>query len=115
MNAGSRRGPTLRKHKRSGRGYAKFNSRQVWFGPYDDRETHAEFAAFKARWEVNARTLPEDDQLRPWTVEELCDGYLTHLKRKHDQRWLDSNLTRVELALQQVRDLFGTDAANSSR
>ncbi len=62
MTTGSRIGPTLRKHKRSGHSYAKFNGQQIWFGPYHDRQTHAEFAAFKARWEANGRQLPHD----PW-------------------------------------------------
>ena len=59
MNTGTRRGPTLRRHKRSGRAYARFNGRQIWFGPYDDNETHARFHAFKARWEQNGRKLSE--------------------------------------------------------
>ena len=49
--------PTLKRHKRSGNGYARFNGRQFWFGPFDDPESHSRFAAFKARWEVNGREL----------------------------------------------------------
>ena len=60
MNAGSKRGPSLRKHKRSGHAYAKFNGRQEWFGPFDDPESHAEFARFKAEWEANGRRIPDD-------------------------------------------------------
>ncbi len=37
MNIGTRQGPNLLEHKRSRRAYAKFNGRQVWFGPFDDR------------------------------------------------------------------------------
>ena len=66
MNKGSRKGPTLCKHKRTGRGYAKFNGRQVWFGPYHDRETHTEFAIFKARWEQDGRQLPDNEPTGPF-------------------------------------------------
>ena len=55
MNDGTKRGPTLCKHKRSGRGYARFNGEQVWFGPFDDRATHAAFTRYKAQWEARGR------------------------------------------------------------
>lgn len=77
MNTGSKRGPTLRRHKRSGSSYARFNGRQLWFGPYDDPESHAKFAALKAEWEANGRQLPRepDDEL---TVADLAARYLEH-------------------------------------
>ena len=108
-NNGSMRGPTLRRHKRSGHAYAKFDGAQRWFGPYDDRATHARFAAFKARWEANGRVLPvkADTERSPYTVAELRDDYLAHLRRRHDQRWAANNLTRVELALEPLRDQYG--------
>ena len=89
MKRGSKRGSTLRKHKRSGRGYAKFNGRQVWFGPFDDRETHAGFAAFKARGEANRRTLPgAAPAAGPYRVRDLVADFLDHLEAKHDAGWL---------------------------
>ena len=42
--------PALKRHKRSGNAYARFNGRQLWFGPFDGPDSHARFAAFKARW-----------------------------------------------------------------
>lgn len=114
MNTGSRRGPTLLRHKRSGRGYAKFNGRQVWFGPFDDRETHAEFAAYKARWEANGRELPDESEVEECiSVEALCDQYEAHLERRHDERWIVDNLTRVKLALTPLRALYGPEDAST--
>ena len=78
MQNGSKRGPSLRRHKRSGNGYAKFNGRQIWFGPYDDPETHRRFAVFKAEWEANGRRIPTDELDETLTVADLVARYLEH-------------------------------------
>ncbi len=77
MNNGTRRGPRLCKHKRSGRGYAKFNGRQIWFGPFDDPATHVEFARYKAEWLAAGRRsdgVTQDGVL----VGDLVASYLVH-------------------------------------
>ena len=78
MQNGSKRGPSLRRHKRSGNGYAKFNGRQHWFGPFDDPETHPRFAVFKAEWEANGRRVPTDELDETLTVADLIARYLEH-------------------------------------
>ena len=76
MNRGSKRGPTLRRHKRSGHAFAKFNGRQIWFGPWDEREAHSEFAAFRAQWESNGRRLVEEDAAGVPLVEHVVASWL---------------------------------------
>lgn len=78
MQNGSKRGPSLRRHKRSGNGYAKFNGRQLWFGPFDDPETHSQFAVFKAEWEANGRRIPSDELDKTFSVADLVARYLDH-------------------------------------
>ncbi len=114
MNTGPKQGPALRRHKRSGNGYARFNGRQIWFGQYDDQQTHAHFAAFKARWEASNRQIPEDmgrggcDE--DYLVRDLIADYLVHLEQKHDAGWLHRNLDRIRLALRPVLELYGPNA-----
>ncbi|MCA8943421.1 MAG: site-specific integrase, partial [Planctomycetes bacterium] len=108
MNTGSIRGPKLCRHKRSGNAYAKFNGRQVWFGPYDHPDTHAEFASYKARWLESGRQIPDAAaESTVLSVGELIDRHLAQLKRRHDARWLANNLTRRECAFEPLRTLFG--------
>ncbi|MFT4542728.1 MAG: hypothetical protein ACI841_005432 [Planctomycetota bacterium] len=78
MNRGTKREPSLRRHKSSGNGYAKCNGRQMWFGPFDDPETHSQFAAFKAEWEAGGRRPTEVDQGEGLTIADLVARYLEH-------------------------------------
>lgn len=77
MNNGTRRGPRLCKHKRSGRSYAKFNGNQVWFGPWDDPATHEEFARYKAEWMASGRQV-ERPSREAITVADLVARFLLH-------------------------------------
>ncbi len=79
MNTGSKQGPSLRRHKKTGHGFARFNGKQIWFGPYDGPEAHTRFAAFKAEWEANGRRLPLDERSRAMvTVADVVARYLEH-------------------------------------
>ena len=82
----------LKKHKRSGRGYALIAGTQVWFGPYSEPETHLEFEQFVAWWTLHGKGEPdlerfraerlleerqeEDD--RTYLVRDLVADYLDH-------------------------------------
>jgi integrase len=50
----------------------------VWFGHFDSPKTHAEFAAFKAKWEALGRELPTDGEEWSFTVADLVALYLQH-------------------------------------
>lgn len=52
----------------------------MWFGPFDDPTSHAEFTTFKAEWEANGRQLPSDHALEDLTVADLVAAYLEHAK-----------------------------------
>lgn len=104
-----RRGPTLRRH-RDGRGIATFNGRQLTFGRFDDPEARVRFAAFVARWEANSRHLPEDvlePERSPLTATQLADGFVEHLKAKHNAEWLANNLASYESAMRPLREHLG--------
>ena len=115
MNTGSKRGPSLRKHRRSGGSYAKFNGQQVWFGPYDEQESHAAFAAFKARWEANGRRLPDESVREDLTVAELCAAYRDHAAIYYRRR--DGSPTgevpSIDYSLKRVEELYGTTRARA--
>ena len=68
--------PELKRHKRSGNAYARFNGRQVWFGPFDEQASHAEFAAFVAQWEADGRKLLPDKPAEDMTVRDLVARFL---------------------------------------
>jgi len=73
--------PTLRRHRRSGHGYARFDGRQVWFGPYDDPETHEHFARTLAEWIAHGRRLPPEDPRKNLRVADVAAAYLEFATR----------------------------------
>ena len=73
--------PTLRPHRRSRHACARFNGRQVWFGPYDDPETHQRFARTLAEWRANGRRLRSDAERRDLPVADIVAAYLEFAKR----------------------------------
>ena len=73
--------PTLRRHRRSGHGYARLDGRQVWFGPYDDPETHQRFARTLAEWIANGRRLPPEESRKNLRVADVVAAYLEFAKR----------------------------------
>lgn len=79
MNHGTERGPSLWRYESAGHGYARFNGRQDWFGPFDGPAAHAELAAFKTRWEASGRRLPEERaEVGSMMVADLVARYLEH-------------------------------------
>src|SRR5688572_7751349 len=76
-----RKTPTLRRHRRSGHGYAWLDGRQVWFGPYDDPETHRRFARTLAEWLANGKRLPADDARKDLRVADVVAAYLEYAER----------------------------------
>lgn len=114
MNSGSKRGPSLRRHKSSGHGYARFNGRQMWFGPFDDPATHARLAATKAEWEANGRRLPDEESSEASSVADLAALYLQHAETYY--RRIDGSPTQeLQILRYTVRPLleaFGSLAAS---
>jgi hypothetical protein len=109
----SRNGPSLRRCPK-GYAYAKFNGRKINFGRFDDPDAQGRFDSLRARWLLNDRELPGDgslEQTTAYSVQELCDGFLGHLHKRHDKQWLKNNLSRVEQALKPLRALFGAEEA----
>lgn len=72
----NKKAPTLRRHRRSGHGYARLDGRQVWFGPYDDPETHQRFARTLAEWIANGRRLPSEQGREEMRVADIVAAYL---------------------------------------
>lgn len=102
--------PTLKRHRRSGNGYARFNGRQLWFGPLDDPASHARFAAFQARWEANGREIPQAalPDARPLTVADLVALYLEHAEvyyRRQDGT-LTHEVTNIRYSVRPLLQLW---------
>lgn len=77
----SKKTPTLRRHRRSGHGYAWLHGRQVWFGPYEDPETHRRFARTLAEWIANGRRLPPEQTREEMRVADIVAAYLEFAER----------------------------------
>lgn len=73
--------PTLRRHRRSGHGYARLDGRQLWFGPYEDAETHRRFARTLAEWLANGRRLAPEQTRRELRVADIVAAYLEFAER----------------------------------
>jgi integrase len=110
MTHAFKRGPTLRRHRRSGHGWARFNGHQVWFGPYGDHETRARFAAFKAEWEANGRLLLTRADQNGLTVADLVARFLEFAETYY--RKLDGSPTgevkNFRHAVRPLLALYGT-------
>ncbi len=77
----ARKQPILRRHKSTGHAYARFDGRQVWFGPYEDPSAHERFARTLAEWIANGRRLPPLDIGGRIDVRELVERYLSFAER----------------------------------
>jgi integrase len=108
--------PQLRTHKQSGRCYATFNGRPVWFGRQDDPETQARYASHLARWLANDRKPEESaEEIAGLSVSSMVARYLRHLEEMHDKRWHENNGARLTLALAPLLELFGDELAAEFR
>lgn len=106
MNTGSKRGPTLRRHKGTGHAYARFNGKQVWFGNYDYPEAHARFSRTLAEWRANGCRLPPEEAQEELTVADMVARYLEFAE--HFYCGPDGTPTReVENLRDAVRPLLG--------
>ena len=87
MNTTTRRprDPKLRTHKQSGRQYATFDGRPVWFGHKSDPETQRQFDVHLARWLANGRREPGASGAGTsggdLAVREVVARYREHLAR----------------------------------
>jgi len=70
--------PVLKRSKKGG-AYAYVESRQQWFGAYDDPETHRRFAHFLQMWEANGGQAPPAPPVaEDITCETLVALYLAY-------------------------------------
>ena len=90
--------PVLRIHKQSGRCYATFHGRPVWFGHRSDPETQGRFDQHLAQWLARGRK-PEQPKPEGLTVRALVAHYLRHLEQRYDETWHRNNGGRLSLAL----------------
>ncbi|MBK9129953.1 MAG: tyrosine-type recombinase/integrase [Phycisphaerales bacterium] len=121
-------GPTLlTRRTRAGTllAYAKFDGRILSFGRADDPGARVRFADVKARWERNARRLPDDPSVlaawldgrpdpdpdavaedgAPITVEDLSDAFVEHAE-EHYRRADGSPTGRIWAVRQAIRPLL---------
>ncbi|MGK0201729.1 MAG: hypothetical protein ACI9S9_000789 [Planctomycetota bacterium] len=83
----------------------------VGFGPAGPA-ARREFESFLASWLAAGRRLPDEGpEETPFTVAQLIDAYLNHLRRRHPEVWLANNYARIELSTRPLREVFGAAAA----
>jgi integrase len=108
------RNPELRTHKQSGRQFATFNGRKVWFGHKSEPTTKPSFEAYRARWVLNGyRDLDGtgDGAAAELTVRELAERYREHLARLRPAVWFEKNGPRLTRSLDPLLAIFGDDPA----
>ena len=106
--------PSLRCHKRSGNGYAYFNRRQVWFGRYDDPQTHQAFAEYLAQWQAAGAGRAHQAPAQAVSIAALVARYLEHAEVYY--RRADGQPTgTVEAIGYAVRPLLGLFASTLAR
>jgi integrase len=76
MSIRSKRSPSLCRHRKSGHAYAKFDGRQVWFGPYDDPRAHERFARTLAEWQALGGRLPQAGPEEGLLLADVVARYL---------------------------------------
>lgn len=106
--------PTLRRHKRSGHAYARFDGRQLWFGPYDDPKTHEAFGRTLAEWLAHGKRLPPSDDTACARVADIVAAYLQFAARHYCRS--DGSPSRevanLTDAVRHVLKTYGTLPAN---
>ena len=75
--------PVLRRHKSSGHAYARFDGRQVWFGPYGSPGAHERFARTLTEWLANGCRLPAEGAHARATVSEVVERYFVFAERTY--------------------------------
>lgn len=107
--------PTLRRHKRSGHSYARFDGRQVWFGPFEDPQTHQAFAEHLARWEANGNQAADSPvSAASLRVVDLVARYLAYAEvyYRHPDGSPTGTVEAVSYAVRPLLGLFATSLAS---
>lgn len=102
--------PVLRRHKKSGHAYARFDGRQRWFGSYDDPETHQRFARTLAEWVAHGgRFSPRQDD-RSLTVADVVAAYLEFAERFYctPEGTPTREISNIRDAVRPLLALYGT-------
>ena len=102
--------PVLRLHKSTGHAYARFDGRQVWFGPYASPAAHERFARTLAEWLAHGCQLPPPGDKERITVSELASRYFVFAERFYcdSEGQPTREVENLRVALRPVLDLYGT-------
>jgi integrase len=102
--------PTLRRHRRSGHAYARLGGRQVWFGLYEDPETHQRFARTLAEWMANGRRLPPKRPQQALRVADIVAAYLGFAERYYSgsDGSPSAEVNHIRDAVRALLKLYGT-------
>jgi two-component system phosphate regulon sensor histidine kinase PhoR len=111
----SKRIPSCRHHKPSGRAVVTLNGRDHYLGPYGSQVSRDEYDRLVGEWLANGRHLPtNDDDGVDLTVVELIAAYLDFAKSYYENdRGTTSEFTCMCEAIRPVRKLYGELIANA--
>jgi hypothetical protein len=109
----SRRIPSYRLHRASGRAVVTLNSNDFYLGPYNSAQSQREYDRLIAEWISNSRQLPQAASVGSITVNELLAAYFTFAKTYYVQ---DGKPGKEYVAMKDaakfVRALYGRVAIN---
>ena len=107
--------PKFSRHKASGRGVARFNGKDFYFGPYEDPASRAQYDTLLAEWLANHRRLtplPETSQSSEssLTVGDLILSFWDHAQKhyRHPDGRPTSEQNDYRFTLKPLRHLYSS-------
>jgi len=109
----SRRIPSYRLHRASGRAVVTLNSKDFYLGPYNSAQSRREYDRLIAEWISNGRQSPQAANLGSIAVNELLAAYFTFAKSYYVQDGKPGKeYVAMKDAAKLVRALYGRVAVN---
>lgn len=103
--------PAYLKHAASGRGYAVFNGKWHYFGPFDDPESKSAYLTLLSRWAQNGQQLL-DDMPTGLSVNEAILAYVKFATEFYRNRRRSHEInSRIARAMRPLRAAFGLTPA----
>ena len=107
----SKRIPSYRLHKPSGRAFVELNGKRIFLGPHEDSATYEKYSSLVAEWLSNGRELPVSKE--EITVAEVAWAYWKHAEEyyRRPDGTPTQTLDAVRQAIKPLRKLYGSRKA----
>jgi len=105
--------PSYRLHRPSGQGVVTLNGRDFYLGPYRDGGSRDRYEELLGHWFTNGRRMSDEvPQAHVLTTGDLILRYYRHCEERFGhRRTKGTRLSQVRVAMQPVKQLFGSTPA----